>query len=248
MTCNKCQGRGLIIKDNIAYPCSCLKENSRKKIWLSSGLPPALVQNKFKNFDFQYYSATKKNGFSQNNTYLQIAKIVLNEAKNFVKKILVNPSKAGGLLISGQVGSGKTFLASCIANALLDKDCQVLFMVVPDLLDRLKSTYDNLTVDSEQSVLDEARTAPVLILDDLGAHNYTEWTRNKLYSIINYRLNYQLPTTITTNISVEDLTEFLGERTTSRIVQMCTLCRLVVEEDIRLLKRYKTQDNKYSLD
>jgi len=75
---------------------------------------------------------------------------------------------------------------------------------------------------------------PLLILDDLGAHNYTDWTRNKLFSIINYRLNYMLPTIITTNINLEDLEHFLGERTTSRIIHMCHPYRLLVEVDIRV--------------
>jgi len=85
--------------------------------------------------------------------------------------------------------------------------------------------------------MDSARRVHVLILDDLGAHNYTEWTRNKLYSIINYRLNNNLPTVITTNLDLAELEEYLGERTTSRIIQMCRIFRLMVETDIRIVKR-----------
>ena len=136
------------------------------------------------------------------------------------------------------MGSGKTFLACCIANSLLARNKALLFAVVPDLLDQIKATYDTNKSKSvtESQLLDTAREVPLLILDDLGAHNYTDWTRNKIFSIINYRLNYLLPTVITSNINLEDLEEHLGERTTSRILQMCRPYRLLVDVDIRMQK------------
>jgi len=74
-------------------------------------------------------------------------------------------------------------------------------------------------------------------VDDLGAHNYTDWAKNKLYTIINYRLNNRLPTLITSNLDLNDLEQYLGQRTTSRIIQMCKFYRLLVETDIRMLMR-----------
>jgi len=73
-------------------------------------------------------------------------------------------------------------------------------------------------------------------LDDLGAHNYTPWTCNKLYSLLNYRLNYHLPVIITTNLDLVEIEKFLGKRTTSRILQMCNVYRLTVQKDIRYQK------------
>ncbi len=238
LICTKCQDRGLIIKEGIAHPCSCVRERAKKNIFQSSGLPPALTNHRFQFFNFAYYPK-EKNDFTKSISYFESAQITYHAAKTFVRKYLEDSSTVSGLLFSGQVGSGKTFLSCCIANALLDKGCAVLFIVVPDMLDRLRATYGahQALGYSEQDLLDEARTAPVLILDDLGAHNYTDWTRNKLYSIINYRLNYCLPTIITTNISLEDLEQFLGDRTTSRILQMCTPYRLMVDVDIRMLQK-----------
>src|SRR5690606_27907594 len=112
------------------------------------------------------------------------------------------------------------FLACAIANYVLSKGKPVLFTVVPDLLDQIKATYDRSPlVDSDElAILEGARTVDLLILDDLGAHNYTQWTVNKIYSILNYRVNHQLPVVITTNLSLDELDIYLGERTTSRIL------------------------------
>ena len=169
----------------------------------------------------------------------EIASVALQTSRNYVIEFMSNPH-TDGLLITGQVGSGKTMLACCIANALMKKEQTVLFVVVPDLLDKIKASYDQSRAPgthSEHELIETARSVPLLILDDLGAHNYTEWTRNKIYSILNYRLNHKLPVIITTNINLEDLEEHLGERTTSRIFQMCRSCRLLVDMDIRAVQR-----------
>lgn len=154
-----------------------------------------------------------------------------------MERVKAGPT-AEGLLFTGRVGTGKTFLACCIANALLEAGVQVLFLVVPDYLDRIRSTYDLERPEyTELDLTEAAKWAPVLIMDDLGAHHYTEWGRQKLYSLVNHRLNHQLPLVVTTNVSLEDLEEYLGERTTSRLFQMCRPYRLLTDVDIRISRR-----------
>ncbi len=188
----------------------------------------------FNRFKLDFYSRTKIDPV-KNTSFYDSALVTLRAAKEFTRRYMNNPH-TDGLLLTGQVGSGKTFLACCIANALLAQGKILLFIAVPDLLDQIKATYDAKNENSvtESELLDTAREVPLLILDDLGAHNYTNWTRNKIFSIINHRLNYLLPTLITTNINLEDLEQFLGDRTTSRIFQMCRPYRLLVDVDIRM--------------
>jgi len=238
VVCKLCRDNGIILKGEVAVPCSCTKQKKIKKLLKASCLPEKLLDCTLENFSFKYYSKSSHDpeiGIS----YYDLARLAYQAAKTFIYNFLKN-SNTDGLLFTGQVGSGKTFLACCIANELLKKGNPVLFAVVPDLLDQIRSTYDfgrGSDIITEFDILDTAKQAPLLILDDLGVHNYTEWTKNKLYSILNYRLNQHLPIIVTTNIIPEELEQYLGERTTSRLLEMCKPYRLLVDIDIRAVQR-----------
>lgn len=207
-------------------------------------MPENFINCSLERFNFRYYpkdSIDPETGLS----CLELAKIAHRAAGDFIKRFLKDP-KTDGLLFTGKVGSGKTYLACSIANALIKQGRLVLFVEVSDLLDRIRSTYDpGRSPDdlSEFQLLDTARQVPLLILDDLGAHNYTEWTKNKIYSIINYRLNQRLPVIVTTNIKLDEIKEYLGERTTSRLLEMCRLSKLMVDIDIRAVRRQEKDMN-----
>lgn len=236
--CNLCQDRGVILKGETAVQCKCIRKRVIENRFRASCLPPAMADYTFDKFELKYYSRSPQPGEKDKSCY-ELARVALQTSRNYASEFMANPH-TDGLLLTGQVGSGKTLLACCIANALMKMEQTVLFVVVPDLLDKIKATYDQSRtpgIYTEHELLETARTVPLLILDDLGAHNYTEWTKNKIYSILNYRLNHKLPVIITTNISLENLEEHLGERTTSRIFQMCRPCRLLVNLDIRAVQR-----------
>ena len=106
----------------------------------------------------------------------------------------------GWLFLHGACGVGKTHLAVAIALHVIEtRGASVLFAVVPDLLDHLRSTFGpNSGVDYDKR-FEDIRGAWLLVLDDLGTENTTPWAREKLYQIFNYRYNEQLPTVITSN-------------------------------------------------
>ncbi|WP_407308843.1 ATP-binding protein [Desulfosporosinus sp. SB140] len=223
--CPLCQDRGILLEGDVAYPCSCMNIRKLENQFRTARISRDLKKCRFENFRFDYYLSD-----ADDHLHRESAIKALRAAQSFVDECRYNPN-ALGLMFSGPVGSGKTFLAAAIANELMEAQHQVLFLVVPDLLDELRATFKSDV--NEFDLLDTARSIPILILDDLGAHNYTDWTRNRLYSIINYRMNEQLPTIITSNLSLEEMEEYLGVRTTSRIIQSTRIFRLTVHKDIR---------------
>jgi len=134
----------------------------------------------------------------------------LRSAHEAARAFAENPS--GWLLITGTFGCGKTHLAAAIANRIIQRGKAVLFVVVPDLLDHLRSAYAPTSLTTYDQRFEEVRNAPCLILDDLGAHNATPWAIEKLYQILNYRYNNRLPTVITSNVPLTELDPRLRSR------------------------------------
>ncbi len=137
-------------------------------------------------------------------------------AQNYAQK------PRGWLVLTGDYASGKTHLAAAIANHRLQLGEPPLFVMVPDLLDHLRATFSPNSQTTFDRRFDEIRTAPLLVLDDLGTQSMTPWVREKLYQLFNYRYNAELPTVIT--IAVDALEELDG-RLSSRL------------QDTRLVKR-----------
>jgi DNA replication protein DnaC len=111
----------------------------------------------------------------------------------------------GWLVLSGTYGCGKTHLAAAIGNFRNSLGQPPLFVSVPDLLDHLRSTFNPSSSVTYDEVFEEVRSAPLLILDDLGMQSATPWAREKLYQIFNHRYRAQLPTVITTANTLEEI-------------------------------------------
>ncbi len=130
----------------------------------------------------------------------------------------------GWLLLRGGYGCGKTHLAAAIANTALDQGLPAIFVTVPDLLDYLRGAYAPTSTTSYDQRFEQVRTAPLLILDDLGTEHATPWALEKLFQLLNYRYMAQLPTVITTNRDLEDMEPRLRSRLGDpELVQIVTI-------------------------
>lgn len=118
----------------------------------------------------------------------------------------------GWLVFFGQSGRGKTHLAAAIANQRLDQGDSVCFVNVPDLLDELRASFAPDAVQRYDDLFTRVREAPVLVLDDFGAHQTTPWAQEKLYQILNYRYEGRMPTVITTNTEMAKLDQRIASR------------------------------------
>ena len=139
----------------------------------------------------------------------------LKAAHNFAEK------PKGWVVMMGTYGSGKTHLAAAIANYRAGLGDPPLFVMVPDLLDHLRATFSPQSSTTFDRRFDEIRTAPLLVLDDLGTQSMTPWVREKLYQLFNYRYNAELPTVITTSDSLDEM----DARIRSRLLdgKLCTI-------------------------
>jgi DNA replication protein DnaC len=130
-----------------------------------------------------------------------------------------------GLFIHGGVGSGKTHFAAAVVYAYLriENYDQVLFATMPDLLDRIRATYNG---GERDDILERALTVPVLVLDDLGTEKVTDWVLEKIYQIVNHRYNDMALTICTSNYAPSMLAKRIGERAVSRLLEMCRVVKL----------------------
>ena len=124
------------------------------------------------------------------------------------------------LLFTGTFGCGKTHLAAAIANERVAQGAPALFVVVPDLLDHLRATFNPSSAVSFDKRFEEVRRTPFLVLDDLGTESATPWAREKLYQIFDYRYNARLPTVITTANQVDEIDPRLATRMLD--ISLCT--------------------------
>lgn len=121
-------------------------------------------------------------------------------------------SSQGWLVFHGVNGCGKTHLAAAIANHLQQAGKSVLFIVVSDLLDYLRSAFGPESRISYDKLFEKVKKTPVLILDDFGEQSATPWAQEKLYQLINYRYNARLATVITTCLSLEEIENRISSR------------------------------------
>ncbi|HUA11434.1 MAG TPA: ATP-binding protein [Solirubrobacteraceae bacterium] len=143
--------------------------------------------------------------------------------RRYVRSLEENLDAGRGLLIAGDVGTGKTTLAMLVSKAALDAGRSVAIYSLPRLLNLLReSMADGGLVD----LIDRLAAVDLLHIDDLGAEKSSEWVLEQLYSIVNARYEAERAIVATTNIRLDELTQglgehALGERTVSRLVEIC---------------------------
>ena len=142
--------------------------------------------------------------------YSETARASLREAHRVCRAFADRPQ--GWIVLSGITGCGKTHLASAIANELADSETPVLMLTVPSLLDRLRATFAPDAPQTFGEMYDLVENVDVLVLDDLGAQSSTPWATEKLFQLLNERHVRQLPTVVTTNLSLWEFEPRLQSR------------------------------------
>ena len=154
--------------------------------------------------------------------------------KEFIDDYL-NKKQVKGLYLSGSFGSGKTYLIAALFNELAKKDISSALVYYPELLRTLKSSFQT---DYEEK-FNYIKTVPLLLIDDIGAENTTSWSRDEVLGpILQYRMEEELPTFFTSNLTLKELEANLSttsdgvskvkaKRIVERIKQLTTSLELV---------------------
>ncbi|MDE6796576.1 MAG: ATP-binding protein [Ruminococcus sp.] len=197
-SCEMCGDTGY--KDGIM--CICLKKlysklevdmiNSQSNLSLSS----------FDTFSLSYYTDEDYN----------IMKRILEYTQDYAENFR---NDAHSILMYGKTGLGKTHLSLAIAGSVIEKGYSVIYDSVINILSKIEE--EHFSYGHKRDMLNLVINTDLLIIDDLGTENKSNFYNSTVYNIINTRLNYNKPVIISTNLDIDEIREFYDERITSRI-------------------------------
>ena len=226
-TC-KCEKHGdykakvfyLLGKKNSSKCPSCLEESNQKekeqnikiisaekKLKIKNLFHDSLIPLRFKSKDFNGYTA-------ENNEN----KLALTICEKYANNFITRHQAGGGIVMCGKPGTGKTHLAAAISNKVIaDYGMSVLFISVMQALRRVKETYSRDSEKKESEVIRAFNTPDLLIIDEIGVQFGSDTEKMILFEIINNRYQNVLPTILISNLSLDELNDYIGERVVDRM-------------------------------
>ncbi len=244
--CSICGGSGLrVVQENgrqFAQDCVCRAERRGERMLERAHIPRRYEHCTLENYELQFKSA---------NHTLEAAHF---QARKFVKSYPLE-TDGKGLLLTGNIGVGKTHIAVGILRGLVvERGATGLFYDYRDLLKQIQHSYNPQVTTTELGILEPVFDAEVLVLDELGAAKPTDWVWDTVAHILNTRYNDRRTTIITTNYSnlaplegaakekgksvrEETLGDRIGERMRSRLQEMCVVVEMQGEDFRQKVKR-----------
>lgn len=163
------------------------------------------MKKRLQKYNFENFSDTYKE------------KNVINQLIKFTDSCIKSEMK-NGLIIYGNIGYEKTYLAACIANKMIEKNKIALMEKSSSIIDRIKESFNKEGL-SEIEIIELYSNVDMLIIDDFGNENLSKWALEKLYKIISNRYDNELPIVITTRYNKEQLIEQLSTENDTEIAE-----------------------------
>ncbi|MGI6225209.1 MAG: ATP-binding protein [Peptococcales bacterium] len=223
--CPKCQDRGFITPGVL---CECFQKDKLDAIFRQSGISGNMETKTFDNFDVSFYQDVK--GMGQK----------VERCRDFALKV-VNEERQNNLFFTGAVGRGKTHLSLAIANHVLQLGGTVIYKRIDDLLDIIREYKFNRESDNvDNSIqLSYLKKVDLLIIDDLGAENVTPFAQNQIRILIEDRNNFNKPWIINSNLNINELQDYYGQRVTDRIIEKADIFSFESEMSVRELLKMR---------
>ena len=219
-SCKKCSDTGTI---NGEW-CECVKKAARKFAADELNERSPLKLCSFGDFDLSLYP---DNPASEDNP-----RRIMTDNFNFCLKFAEEFNGHGkGVFMIGKTGLGKTHLSLAIAARVIERDFCAVYISAPELVRNVESEQFGRTVGDTLSVIADC---DLLILDDLGAESRSERTASLIYEVINGRISRSLPIIVSTNYTINELSERYNDRILSRLLSMNV--RFFEGNDNRLIK------------
>ncbi|WP_455715953.1 ATP-binding protein [Anaerosporobacter sp.] len=229
--CKDCKDTGYINNEK----CHCFKQAIVDLLYSQSNIKEIIKHENFSTFRYDFYTDSYIEETTNLTPLANIQKVV-STCKEFVDDF---DSTYTNLLLYGNAGVGKTFLANCIAKELLDRSHTVIYLTAFQLFDILEKNKFNRDKEKEEAneqfeyILD----CDLLIIDDLGTELNNSFVTSQLYLCINERHLRKKSTIISTNLSWDNLNTNYSERIFSRIASNYRLLK-IVGDDIRIKKAF----------
>ena len=226
-TCKKCQDTGTFE----GHTCICVHKLMQKLRREEIESLSSLSISSFDTMELRYYPNTMDDKLGEPvRSYMGG---LLAELRAYAEEF---DRSSESLMLFGNAGLGKTHAALAIAGIVLEKDFDVIYVSSPDFFSKLEARHFGADPGGEEeTLLQTAAGADLLILDDLGTEFNSNFFLSTLYSLLNNRLGAHLPTIVTTNITDGALLEKLYTEKISSRLSAFVPC-LFAGQDIRSQK------------
>lgn len=219
-TCPLCKDTGYT--DGVK--CACFRQASVSLLYEQSGIRELLKQDNFDTLSYEYYEGEDLTRFQN----------AVTTCKNFIRNF---NSDYHNLFFYGTVGTGKSFLSGCVAKELIEKGNLVIYFSATRLFNELsRCAFQRENRGELNSFLDDLFECDLLIIDDLGTELTNSFVASQLFSCLNERHIRKKATVISTNLSLQELSDRYSERIFSRITSSYEICKLS-GPDIRMYKK-----------
>lgn len=230
--CPDCKDTGYIGNEK----CHCFKQAIVDLVYSQSNIKSVLEKENFDSYTLDYFSDEQVDPVSRM-TPRANAQRVLKASRMFIDTF---DTSYRNILLYGNTGVGKTFLANCIAKELLDRGHTIIYLTSFQLFSILEKQAFQKDEEGQEAdnQLSYILDCDLLIIDDLGTELSNSFTNTKLFLVINERHLREKSTIISTNLPIESLKTNYSERIYSRITSDY-MCLKLFGEDIRIKKRFQ---------